>query len=117
MLIQTAGGKVENMKEMILDSERFEVVNPSTKQGFNIRYTCNSAYMWLKRFEDLYKRPSQAKQDIYNYWHNWLYMMDGVVLGCSGNCNMFTIYGQVTLNNVLHFVQITKQHNRIVVYG
>lgn len=102
------------MRTIILDSERFEVVNPYNKQGVNIRATCNRACYWLKRFEDLYKRPSQAKETIYKYWRDWFLSMNGVILGCCGNSMMFTIYGQIQINNELYFVQITKDHNRVV---
>lgn len=94
-----------------IDGVTFEVIRRGTKQANDI---INTAERWSRDWDEVYKRPSNTKAEIKISWENWIDDNCGYVLGYTGNTFGFTIYGAITFNNELAYIQITKDHNRIV---
>ena len=99
------------MSRITVNERTFEIVKSSTKQADAIRWTLRG---WYKDFEDLYERPSETKREIYKDWRDWFTEVDGFIEGCTGNSMTFSIYGYINIDGQMCPVQITKEHNRIV---
>ena len=102
------------MKKWDICGVLFEILSKETKGGKAVENTMSN-YKWLHCFDDLYKRPSEAKKQIYNEQKKWFLDAGGAIVGCTGNSHTFTIYGYIPFNGEPCRVQITKMHNRIFI--
>jgi len=65
---------------------------------------------WMTELSDLYKKPSSAKQKVFNYWKDKLFY----IYWLTGNLHMFQIYWCIRDEDwVLRDVKITPFHNFI----
>lgn len=106
------------MKTMELNYETFEVVIPkkSNIQWYN-KILCGSR----KDLYDCYKKPSDIKQGIYEFWTDWYYELksENIVLveplSVQGaNSNTFSLVGIVNIDFEDYIIHITKCHNRLI---
>lgn len=99
------------MKKIEIDGINFEVVKIGTKQADSIFYTCSHG--WCKSWCDVYKRASQEKEAIRDYWERTIIEIGGEIRGYTGNTFTFAIYGTIPYNGKECYFQITASHNRI----
>ena len=110
-----------------LNGERFEVVNPFTKEGQAIiaRLDGDNIHRGYVDIFDAYGRPSEAKRLIWEYWRQWFLSCEGsdknhdiysydmyIPSRCTSN---FTISFYMTKGNRHLYGYITKSHNKVVI--
>lgn len=93
------------------DNVTFEVVSQGTNKALDIQRTANR---WCRRWEVVYKRPSQEKVNIKDYWERIIKDWGGEIYGYTGNTFTFSIYATIPVFNEDKYIQITPTHNRIV---
>lgn len=108
------------MRTLTIYGVDFEVIEPkkSNIATFDTLFTMPNC----RTLHDCYKKPSQAKLNIWAWWRSWFAQLlgfEGVSFKqfCgvnSYNCNFFTLYGLLTYNGEDYIVYITPSHNRLI---
>lgn len=102
------------MKTLKIGNKVFELKNPKVKPSMYSTEHQFQLYGWGYTPNDVYGRPSQVKQQIYDEWEKWAYENDVKYFGITGhNCMMFTLGGIVNVNGQWYYVNITKAHNTL----
>ncbi len=106
-------------KTMVIGGETFEVIRSRRTDDYVVWHTYD--YFNRKTLYDFYKKPSQAKQDIWEYWLDWQRMNDCVdsMRVKSASCFTFTIsayYVDPDTYEIIGYFKITKSHNRLYLY-
>ena len=101
-------------KITVLNDETFETIKSKKTMNY-INYLDNHLH---KDLYDCYERPSNIKQEIYNYWMNWCYEMfpNVSMFGITSyNTFCFTLGGILydDNDNILGYIEISKCHNRL----
>lgn len=96
----------------------FETIKSSKTQGMIDYHVQNFSY---KDLFDIYAKPSDIKKRIFEEWREWYLNTDGVYRFevTSGSSHAFTIcaiYRDVETLDVIGFIRITKDHNRLYVF-
>lgn len=66
-----------------------------------------------KELYNCYDRPSATKAYIFNAWRDWASELNGWLDVDSYNCMMFTLKGEIDIENVRYYVYITKTRQEI----
>ena len=102
-------------KHAEINGVMFENISAFTKKGMSI-VTDIETHNLLNLF-DLYNRPSNIKQNIYEDWKKWFFEIDNCIsnFGClRGSSMTFSIGAYFIYKDCACWCYITKSHNYVV---